>query len=112
MTDPNNAPGATTTCLIKLTATPCQFAATGNVSGTATYAWSASYQYGGTVVHNQTGSSPNFSFTQTCGGPGATVAGVETTLNVTLTVTDANGATTVQSGSGNQPALIIKFFTC
>jgi hypothetical protein len=33
-------------------------------------------------------------------------------LNVTLTVTDANGTTTVQSGSGNQPPLIIKFFTC
>jgi hypothetical protein len=33
-------------------------------------------------------------------------------LNVTLTVSDANGTTTVQSGSGNQPALIIKLFTC
>ena len=112
MTDPNNAPGATTTCLIKLAATPCQFAATGNVTGTATYTWSASYQYGGTVTHNQTGSSPNFSFTQACGGPGATVGGVETALNVTLTVTDANGATTVQSGVGSQPPLTIKFFTC
>lgn len=112
MTDPNTAPGATTTCLIKLVATPCQFAATGNVTGTTTYTWTASYLYGGTVTHTQTGTSPNFSFTQTCGGPGSTVGGTETALNVTLTVTDSNGTTTVQSGSGNQPPLTIKFFTC
>ena len=62
-----------------------------------------------TITHSQTGSSPNFSFTQTCGGPGATASGVETPLNVTLTVTDSNGTTTVQSGSGAQPPLTIKF---
>ena len=112
MTDPNNAPQETTTCLIKVVNTPCTFTATGSVSGTATYTWSASYEYGGTVTHSQTGLSPNFTFTQSCGGPGATPAGVETPLNVTLTVTDANGTTTTQSGSGNQQALIIKLFTC
>jgi hypothetical protein len=112
MTDPNNAPGATTSCLIRVLNTPCAFAATGNVTGTATYTWNASYVYGGTVTHTQTGTSPNFTFTQSCGGPGATVAGVEAPLNVTLTVTDDTGTTTVQSGAGNQPPLIIKFFTC
>jgi hypothetical protein len=112
MTDPNNAPGATTTCLIKTMTTPCVFNATGNVAGTATYTWTASYQYGTTITHNQTGTSPDFTFTQTCGGPGSTAGGTEVPLNVTLTVTDANGTTTVQSGSGNQPPLIIKFFTC
>jgi len=112
MTDPNNAPGETTTCLIKTTATPCVFAATGNVTGSTTYSWTASYEYGTTIVHNQIGPSSNFSFTQTCGGPGATASGVETTLNVTLTVTDSNGTITVQSGSGGQPPLIIKFFSC
>jgi hypothetical protein len=112
MTDPNNGPGETTTCLIRSTATPCVFAATANVTGTATYTWSVSYQYGATVTHSQSGASPNFQFTQTCGGPGATASGVETTLNVTLTVTDSNGTTTVQSGSGGQPPLVIKFFTC
>ena len=112
MTDPNNAPGATTTCLIRVANTPCVFAATGNVTGVATYTWAVSYVYGGTVTHNQTGASPNFTFTQSCGGPGATPAGVETPLNVTLTVTDANGTTTVRSGEGNQPPLIIKFFSC
>ena len=112
MSNPSVGPGAITTCEIRLAPTTCAFTATGNVSGTATYAWTASYEYGSTIVHNQTGTSPNFSFTQSCGGPGATAAGVEVPLNVTLTVTDANGSTTVQSGSGNQPALVIKFFTC
>ena len=114
MTDPNNAPGATTTCLIKAVAgTPCVFAATGTVAGPATYTWAVNYQYGGTVTHNQTGASPNFQFTQTCGGPGSTAGGTETALNVTLTVTDANGVVwTFQSGSGSQPPLIIKLFTC
>jgi hypothetical protein len=112
MTDPNNGPGEATTCLIRTTATPCVFAATASVTGSATYAWNVSYQYGTTIVHNQSGTSPNFSFTQTCGGPESTASGVETTLNVTLTVTDSNGTVTVQSGSGGQPPLVIKFFSC
>ena len=112
MTDPNTSSGPTTECLIKLASTPCVFTATANVSGTPTFTWTASYQYGVLVSHSQTGSSPNFTFTQSCGGPGSTVGGTATTLNVTLTVTDANGTTTVQSGSGGQPPLIIKFFTC
>ncbi len=112
LTDPNNAPGETATCLIRVANTPCVLAATGTVTGTATYSWNVSYAYGGTVTQTQTGLSPNFSFTESCGGPGATAAGVETPLNVTLTVTDDTGTTTVQSGSGNQPPLIIKLFTC
>ena len=112
MTDPANAPGATTTCLIKVLNTQCTFAATGDVSGTATYTWNVSYLYGGTITHTQTSSSPNFAFTQSCGGPGATVGGTETPLNVTLTVTDGNGTTTVQSGAASQPPLTIKLFTC
>ncbi len=112
MTDPSSGPGETTVCSIRSTATPCVFAARGNFSGTATYTWSASYQYGNTVSHSQSGTSPNFSFTQTCGGPGSTAGGTDTPLNVTLTVTDANGTITVQSGSGGQPPLVIKLFTC
>jgi hypothetical protein len=113
MVDPNNAPGvATTTCLIRVMGTPCVFTANANVTGTATFIWNVSYVYGGTINHSQTGGSPNFQFTQNCGGPGATPAGVETALNVSLTVADANGSTTVMSGSGGQPALTIKFFTC
>jgi hypothetical protein len=111
MTDPFSGPGETGTCLIRSTSTPCQFAAP-SMTG-ATYAWTASYLYGTTKTFSQTGSSPNFSFSETCGGTGATAAGLETPLNVTLTVTDANGnSTTSTSGTGAQPALIIKFFTC
>ncbi|MBY0494730.1 MAG: hypothetical protein K2Y23_10990 [Cyanobacteria bacterium] len=114
MTDPNTSPSPTTTCQIKAVAgTPCVFAAAGTVASPATYTWTASYFYGTTVTHTQTGASPNFQFTQTCGGPGATAGGTETALNVTLMITDTNGVVwTYQSGSGFQPALIIKFFTC
>ena len=112
MTDPQNSSDPTTTCLIRTTSTPCVFTATGPVTGTATYSWVVTYQYGALVSHSQSGTSPTFTFTQTCGGPGSTAGGTETALNVTLTVTDANGTTTVQSGSGGQPPLTIKFFTC
>jgi hypothetical protein len=112
MTDPQNSTSPTTTCLIRTVATPCVFTPTGPVTGAATYSWTASYQYGVPVVHSQSGSTPTFSFTQTCGGAGSTASGTETTLSVTLTVTDANGTTTVVSGSGSQPPLTIKFFTC
>lgn len=114
MIDPLTDPATTTTtCAIKTTATPCVFAATGAVTGSATYAWTASYEYGTTITHSQSSGSANFSFTQTCGGPGATASGLETPLNVTLTVTDSNGnVTTVQSGTGGQPPLVIKLFSC
>lgn len=112
MTDPRSGPGTTTTCLITSSPTTCLFAATGDVVGNVNYSWTATYQYGTTVTHTQTGTSPNFAFTQTCGGSGATATGNEVTLNVTLTVTDTNGITTVQSGTRNQPPLTIRFFTC
>ena len=111
MVDPFAGPGETGTCLIRLTSTPCQFSAPS--SGGFTYAWTASYLNGVTKTFSQTGSNPNFSFSETCGGPVATVGGFETPLNVTLTVTDSNGnTTTATSGTGAQPALVIKLFTC
>ena len=112
MTDPFAGTGETTVCSIRSTATPCVLGFTGKVTGTATYSWTVSYEYGTTITHTQTGSSPNFSITPTCGGPGSTPAGNEKPLNVTLAVTDSIGTNTVQSGSGSQPPLIIKFFSC
>src|SRR5262245_38366140 len=112
LTDPNTGPGETTTCLLKSTSTPCTFTAAAAVVGAATYTWNVSYQYGGTITHTQTSASPNFTFTQTCGGPGATAGGVDSSLDVTLTVTDSNGSVTVATGSGAQPPLVIRFFTC
>jgi hypothetical protein len=112
MTDPNTSSSATTTCQIKLTSTSCVFTASGGFTSNAIYTWHVEYQYGGGVSHDFSSTSPSFSFTQTCGGPGSTAAGVEAPLNVTLTVTDGPSNVTVVSGAGGQPPLLIKFFTC
>ena len=110
LTDPQNSIDPTDTCMIKTSPTPCRLTAVGNFTGGATFAWTVTYQYGGPVLH--TGAGGSFTFTQSCGGSGATPGGTEAVLSVTLTATDVNGAITVQSGSGGQPPLIIKFFTC
>jgi len=114
LSDPFRGTGTGTSCHIKSTATPCVFNAASNItSSAATFTWTATYLYGATTItHTQSGTSPNFTFTQACGGAGSTAEGVETGLNVTLTVTDPSGTDTVTSGSGSQPALSIKLFTC
>jgi hypothetical protein len=108
LTDPNTSSSPTTTCLIKLTNTPCVVTATGSFSASAVYTWHIDY----TASHDVISTSPTFTFTQTCGGPGSSVGGTEVPLNVYLTVTDGGSTVTAQSGSGVQPALTIKFFTC
>ncbi|HYB95797.1 MAG TPA: hypothetical protein VEC39_12535 [Vicinamibacterales bacterium] len=111
--DPNNAPGAaTTTCLIRSAATPCTLTVAGGFSASAIYTWAVSYQYGGTITHDYRSTDPHFTFTQACGGPGTTAAGVEVPLNVILIVTDGGSSVTVQSGMGGQPPLTIRFFSC
>lgn len=113
MTDPNASSAAATNCAIRTTTTPCVFTVTaGSFSSAAVYSWHIDYQYGGTASHDFSSASPNFQFTQACGGPGATAAGTSTPLNVTLTVTDGPTTVTVQSGAGSQPPLTITFFTC
>ena len=112
MTDPNSGPSPTTNCSIKTASTPCVFTATGTPAGGETYTWAASYNYGTTITHNQTGSSPTFTFNQACGGSGSSPGGTVMPLEVTLTVTDSNGTTIFQAGSGGIPALTITFFTC
>jgi hypothetical protein len=113
MTDPNAGSGATTNCAIRASATPCVFTVSaGTFSSSAVYTWHVEYQYGGGVSHDFSSTSPNFQFTQSCGGPGATAGGTQTPLNVTLTVTDGSSNITVQSGAGTQPALTITFFPC
>lgn len=113
MTDPNAGSGAASNCAIRSTSTPCVFTVTtGSFSANAIYAWHIDYQYGITASHDFSGTSTSAQFTQTCGGPGATAGGTQTPLNVTLTVTDGNTVTTVQSGAGSQPPLTITFFTC
>jgi hypothetical protein len=114
MTDPNAGAGATTTCLIKTASTPCTFNVTGTFGSSAVYTWHISYDYpgGSGASHDFSSGTSSFTFTQMCGAPGSTAAGVEVPLNVTLTVTEGGSSVTVQSGSGGQAPLTIKFFTC
>jgi hypothetical protein len=112
MGDPNAGQGSTTTCMIRTGATPCVFTATGSYTANAVYTWHIDYQYGGGISHDFTSTSNTFTFTQACGGPGATAGGTDTPMNVTLTVVDGNTVASVQSGSGSQPSLSIRFFTC
>ena len=113
LSDPFRGTGTGNSCYIQSTATPCVFRGSSNItSAAATFTWTATYLYGAaTITKTQTGTSPNFTFTETC-GPAGSSGGTETPLNVTLTVTDPSGTDTVTSGSGSQPALIIKLFTC
>lgn len=113
MTDPFNAPGvATSICMIRSTATPCAFSATGNFSANATYAWAIRYDRGaGTVVRDFIG-GPTFTFTESCGGPVATASGTEVPMSVIVVVTDGASRVTLQSGQGGQAVTLIKFFTC
>jgi len=114
MTDPFRS-GSTPTaeCHLRSTATPCSFTVTTNLTGGSyTYAWSASYVYGG-VVKTASGTSSSFTITDSCGASDASAEGVDADLTVTVTVTDSAGnSQTVRSGQGQQPALRIKKFTC
>lgn len=114
LTDPNTSASATTTCLIKVAGTPCTLTASGTYGSSAIFTWHISYSYpgGGGASHDFSSSNPSFTFTQMCGQPGSTAAGVEMQLNVTLTVSDGASSATATSGAGGQPALTIKFFTC
>ncbi len=114
MTDPNAGSGATTNCAIRTASTPCEFSVSSGVfSSSAVYTWHIEYQHGnGMGSHDITSTSSTFRFTQACGVPDGTAAGNTRTLSVTLTVTDGNSTTTVQSGAGGQPSLFITYYTC
>jgi hypothetical protein len=78
-----------------------------------TYAWNVQYTYG--TIKNLTaiGPSPTLSITDICGGSTSTSDGVAQPLFVTLTVTDDQGnSATASAGSGSQPPLTIRLFTC
>lgn len=111
--DPSQSSGATTVCQIKTAATQCTLVASADISAPSTFTWTVTYTYGALITKTQSTTSNTFTFTETCGGSGSTSGGTDTAMNVTLTVADPNkGTTTVTSGSGGQPALGIKLFTC
>jgi hypothetical protein len=116
LTDPFRGPGATSECWFRSLSTPCNFTATANLpgSGNYTYTWTATYINGTQkTVALTTSATPNFSFSDTCGTTDATAEGSPADLNVTLTITDSAGNTiSLTSGQGNQPALVVRRFTC
>lgn len=122
LTDPaTSGAAATMECRIRSSGTPppastCTLRSTSVATGTTTivnYAWTVQYVYDTAVTVTQTGANPQFSFSDTCGKTGSTSDGVARPLQVTLMITDSAGGTaTVSSGTGNQPALSIRFFTC
>jgi hypothetical protein len=115
MTDPfRSGGGATTECWFRSTNTPCNFTATANLPGSGyVYNWTATYFYGVQETVTQTGPSSSFSISDTCGDTGSTADGAPSDLSVTLTVTDDRGnSVTIRSGDGDQPALVVRRFTC
>lgn len=114
MTDPfRSGSAAVTECHFRSSSTPCTFTATSNLpgGGAYTYSWTATYNNGSDKT--QTSTAATFTFNEPCGGTGSTAEGTTSDLNVTLTITDSAGnSQTVRSGSGQQPALFVKRFTC
>ena len=104
---PLPAPPTPTTCTLQSTSIPL-----GTV-GIVNYAWFVQYTYVTGKTLTQSSSSPTFSFTETCGQATSTSDGFSQPLSVILTVTDSNGdVATVTSGTGNQPPLFLRLFTC
>ena len=119
--DPGQTAGATNVCQIRSAtgaATTCTLRSTSFTGGSnsiSSYAWTVQYTYGSVKVINSTSSTPDLSFSDTCGAAngGATDDGVNQPLSVTLTVTDSAGNTaTATAGSGTQPPLFVQLFNC
>jgi hypothetical protein len=99
--------GIATTCTVQSTSFPL------GTNGLVSFSWTAQWTDGTVIAKTQTGTSPTFSFTWTCGGPNSSDDGFRAPLAVTLAVTDNQGNTaTVASGSGNQPPLFLRLFKC
>ena len=117
MFDPAISPSPTNECRITSgIASTCSLESTSFPTGTAglvNFAWTVQWTDGSVISRSQTGASPTFSFTWTCGGPNSTDDGAPRPLAVTLTVTDSTGnIVTATSGSGSQPPAFIRLFKC
>jgi hypothetical protein len=117
MFDPATSASVTTECRItSATGSTCRLESTSfplGTNGLSSYSWRVQWTDGDVVTRTQDGAASTFSFSWTCGGPASTTDGAAQPLAVTLTVTDTNGNTaTVSSGSGSQPPLFIRLFTC
>jgi hypothetical protein len=114
--DPSTQSGPTTECRFTGSPTTCQLRSGSFTFGgnfIVSYEWTVQYTYGVVKTLSQTSSSPTFSFSDSCGGDTSEPSGPAQALSVTLTVTDNIGDTaTAVSGSGNQPPLIVRLFSC
>jgi hypothetical protein len=114
--DPATQAAATTECRFRSNPTTCQLRSTSFPRSTNTlssYTWQLQYTYGTVKTITQTETNGVLSFSDVCGGEGSTADGPAQPLSVTLTVTDNTGATaSATSGTGNQPPLVVRLFTC
>jgi hypothetical protein len=117
--DPSQTASATTVCQFRGvtgSTTTCTLRSTSFTSGAnsiVTYTWAVQYTYATVKVINSTGSVSTLAFTDSCGATQSTDDGALNPLAVTLTVTDSGGNTaTASAGSGSQPALSVRLFTC
>ena len=113
LVDPYRSIFETDECWFKSQPTPCNFTATPNLPGnTYPFDWSATYEYGTTKTFAQNSSSNQFSFSDSCGGPGATAEGAPVDLIVRVTITDNLGNTVTMQSGGNRPPMRVRLFTC
>jgi hypothetical protein len=119
MIDNGIGPGAVTECQIRSTATApstCTLESTSFPLGTAgitDYSWNVQYVLPFSKTLTQSGTASTFAFQETCGQNPHSQTGELVDLSVTLTVTSSTGeVVTVRSGSGGQPALKLRVFTC
>lgn len=114
--DPSTQAAATTECRINSNPSTCQLQSTSFTFGRnviVNWEWTVTYTYVEVKTFTQNGANPSFSFSDVCGQTGSGADGPAQPLTVTLTVTDNEGATaTATSGTGAQPALFLRLFTC
>jgi hypothetical protein len=121
MIDNGRGPDIVTECQIRSTSTPtlpstCTLQSTSfplGTTGITDYTWQVQYDAPFTKTFTQSGASPTMTFSETCGQNPNTPSGQPIDLRVTLTVTANTGeVVTVKSGSGSQPPLTLRMFTC
>jgi hypothetical protein len=100
-----NGTGQPSTCVLQNTSVPL------GTNSIVSQSWAVQYTYNTTKT--LTGTAPTLNITDTCGQLTSTNDGIAQPLQVTLTVVDSNGTTAVvTSGSGLQPALFVRLYTC
>jgi hypothetical protein len=115
MTDPGQTIGPVTECRFRGTgSTTCTLTSTSFSKNTIVlYEWQIQYNYVTIKTSNPQSTFPSTTITDSCGQTGATDDGAAQPLSVLLKITDGQGNTaTAVAGSGDQPALFVRLYTC